>query len=145
TESLSNASSNPIFSTLKSKSWLTMRMFALKSVEEAAKFEVKEDDETLIVPAVITREDVYDYDGMLVYEPKEEIEEATLTAQNAWVVENHPAEIIVTKAEDIRGTVATAVFAEDRIKADLTFFKDRCSAKYLADLKKSRIKSVSIG
>jgi hypothetical protein len=121
-----------------------MRMYALKSVE-AGKFEVEEDAETLTVPAVITREDVYDYDGMLVYEPAEEIEEATLTAQNAWVVENHPSEVILTKAEDIKGTVAKAVFEEDRIKADLTFYKDRCSPQYLNDIKKGRIKSVSIG
>jgi hypothetical protein len=119
-------------------------MYGLKSLE-AGKFDVKEDAETLTVPAVITREDVYDYDGMLVYEPAEEIEEATLTAQNAWVVENHPSEVILTKAEDIKGTVAKAVFEEDRIKADLTFFKNRCSPQYLADIKKGRVKSVSIG
>lgn len=119
-------------------------MYALKSVQ-AGKFEIKEDDETLTVPAVITREDVYDYDGMLVYEHAQEIEEATLTARNAWVVEKHPSEVILTKTEDIRGSVAAAVFVEDRIKADLTFFKDLCSAKYLADVKKGRTKSVSIG
>ena len=121
-----------------------MRMYALKSVE-AGKFEIREDDETLTVPAVITREGVYDYDGMLVYESAEEIEEATLTAQNAWIVENHPAEVILTKAEDIKGTVAKAVFEGDRVKADLTFYKNRCSPQYLAEIKKSRIKSVSIG
>jgi hypothetical protein len=121
-----------------------MRMYALKSVE-AGKFEFREDDETLTVPAVITKEDVYDYDGMLVYEPAEEIEQAAFTAQNAWIVENHPVEVILTKAEDIKGTVAKAVFEEDRIKADLTFYKDRCSPQYLNDIKKGRIKSVSIG
>jgi hypothetical protein len=119
-------------------------MYALKSVE-AGKFEFREDDETLTVPAVITKEDVYDYDGMLVYEPAEEIEQAAFTAQNAWIVENHPVEVILTKAEDIKGTVAKAVFEEDRIKADLTFYKDRCSPQYLNDIKKGRIKSVSIG
>jgi hypothetical protein len=119
-------------------------MYALKSLE-AGKFEVKEDDESLTVPAVITREDVYDYDGMLVYEPAEEIEQAAFTAQNAWIVENHPPEVILTKAEDIRGRVVVASFEEDRIKADLTFYKNRCSLQYLADIKKGRIKSVSIG
>jgi hypothetical protein len=119
-------------------------MYALKSIE-TDKFEVREDAESLTVPAVITREDIYDYDGMLVYEPAEEIQEAALTAQNAWIVENHPAEIILTKAEDIRGRVAAAVFIKDRIKADLTFFKNRCSPQYLSDIKKARIKSVSIG
>jgi hypothetical protein len=97
------------------------------------------------VPAVITKEDVYDYDDMLVYEPAEEIEQAAFTAQNAWIVENHPAEVILTKAEDIRGRVASAAFEENRIKADLTFYKNRCSPQYLADIKKGRIKSVSIG
>jgi hypothetical protein len=121
-----------------------MRMYALKSLE-AGKFEFREDDETLTVPAVITKEDVYDYDGMLVYEPAEEIEQAAFTAQNAWVVENHPSEVILTKAEDVKGTVAKAVFEEDRIKADLTFYKNRCSPQYLSDIKKGRIKSVSIG
>jgi hypothetical protein len=121
-----------------------MRIYGLKSLE-AGEFEVEEDAETLTVPAVITREDVYDYDGMLVYEPAEEIEQAAFTAQNAWIVENHPAEVILTKAEDIKGTVAKAVFEEDRIKADLTFFKNRCSPQYLADIKKGRVKSVSIG
>ena len=122
-----------------------MRMYALKSVKEAGKFEIREDDKTVTVPAVITREGVYDYDGMLVYEPAEEIEETTLTARNAWIVENHPAEIIVTKTEDIRGSLASPVFAEDCIKTDLTFYKDRCSSKYLSDIKKGKIKSVSIG
>ncbi|MBX5320866.1 DUF2213 domain-containing protein, partial [Candidatus Bathyarchaeota archaeon A05DMB-3] len=121
-----------------------MRMYALKSLE-AGKFEFREDDETLTVPAVITKEDVYDYDGMLVYEPAEEIEQAAFTAQNAWIVENHPAEVILTKAEDIKGTVSKAVFEEDRIKADLTFYKDRCSPQYLSDIKKGKVKSVSIG
>jgi hypothetical protein len=119
-------------------------MYGLKSIE-AGKFEVRDDEESLTVPAVITREDVYDYDGVLVYEPAEEIEKTTFTAQNAWIVENHPAEVILTKAEDIRGRVASAVFEEDRIKADLTFYKSRCSPQYLADIKKARIKSVSIG
>ena len=37
------------------------------------------------------------------------------------------------------------MFVEDRIKADLIFFKDRYSPKYLADVKTGRAKSVSIG
>ena len=121
-----------------------MQMYSVKSVEPG-EFEIREDEETVTLPAVITREGVYDYDGMLVYEPAQEIEEATLSARNAWIVEDHPAELIVTRAEDIRGTLAAPVFVEDRIRTGLTFFKDRCSGKYLSDIKKRRIKSVSIG
>ena len=121
-----------------------MRKYALKSVE-VDRFEVQEDDETLTVPAVITREGVYDYDGMLVYEPAEEVEKAAFTAMNAWIVEEHPPEIILSDPKLIRGTVQNPVFIEDRIKADLVFFKNRCSPKYLEAVKTGKARSVSIG
>jgi hypothetical protein len=121
-----------------------MRKYALKSVE-VDRFEVQEDDETLTVPAVITREGVYDYDGMLVYEPAEEVEKAAFTAMNAWIVEEHPPEIILSDPKLIRGTVQNPVFIENRIKADLVFFKNRCSPKYLEAVKTGKARSVSIG
>ena len=49
-----------------------MRKYGLNSVETDG-LEIKEDNETLTVPAVITREGVYDYDGMLIYEPASEV------------------------------------------------------------------------
>ena len=121
-----------------------MRKYALNSVQ-ADKFEVTEDERTLTVSAVITREGVYDYDGMLVYEPAEEVEKAAFTAENAWIVEDHPPEIILSSPRLIRGTVRNPKFEKDRIKADLVFFKDRCSPKYLADIKSGKARSVSIG
>jgi hypothetical protein len=121
-----------------------MRRYALKSIA-VDKLEIREDENTLIVPAVITREDVYDYDGMKIYEPAEEIEKATFTAQNAWIVEEHPPEVILVNPKLIRGTVHNPTFVEDRIKADLMFFKSRCSPKYLEDIKTGKAKSVSIG
>jgi hypothetical protein len=116
----------------------------LKSVE-ADNLQIKEDDETLIVPAVITREGVYDYDGMLIYEPASEVEKAAFTALNAWVVEEHPPEIILSKPQLIRGTVQNPKFDKDRIKAELVFFKNRCSPQYLEHIKSGRARSVSIG
>jgi hypothetical protein len=121
-----------------------MRKYALKSVE-ADRFDIQEDDETLVVPAVITREGVYDYDGMLVYEPAEEVEKAAFTAMNAWIVEEHPPEIILSRPDLIRGTVRKPNFNRDRIKADLVFFKNRCSPKYLGDIKNGKARNVSIG
>jgi hypothetical protein len=121
-----------------------MRLYGLKSVKVES-VQVKEDDETLTVSAVITREGVYEYDGMLVYEPAEEVEKAAFTAMNAWIVEEHPPEIILSNPAMIRGTVRNPVFVEDRIKADLVFFKERCSPRYLNDVKKGRARSVSIG
>ena len=118
--------------------------YALKSLE-AGKFEFREDDETLTVPAIITREGVYDYDGMLIYEPAEEVEKAAFTAMNAWIVEEHPPEIILSKPQLIRGTVRNAKFEKDKIKAELVFFKNRCSPKYLEDIKNGKARSVSIG
>jgi hypothetical protein len=121
-----------------------MRKYGLKSVE-ADSVQIKEDEETLTVPAVITREGVYDYDGMLIYEPAAEVEKAAFTALNAWVVEEHPPEIILSKPQLIRGTVRNAKFEKDRIKAELVFFKNRCSPHYLEDIKTGKARSVSIG
>jgi len=86
-----------------------MRKYGLKSLE-AGSLQFKEDEETLIVPAVVTREGVYDYDSMLIYEPVSEVEKAAFTAMNAWVVEEHPPEIILSKPQLIRGTVRNAKF-----------------------------------
>jgi hypothetical protein len=97
------------------------------------------------VPAVITREGVYDYDGMLIYEPAEEVEKAAFTALNAWVVEEHPPEIILAKPQHIRGTVRNPQFEKDKIKAELVFFKNRCSPQYLEEIKTGKARSVSIG
>jgi hypothetical protein len=121
-----------------------MRKYDLKSVEVDS-LQIKEDAETLTVPAVITREGVYDYDGMLIYEPASEVEKATFTAMNAWVVEEHPPEIILAKPQLIRGTMRNPRFKKDKIKAELVFFKSRCSPEYLNDIKSGRTRSVSIG
>ncbi len=121
-----------------------MPRYALHSVA-VQEFKLQEDEHTLTVPAVITREGVYDYDGMLVYEPAEEVEKAAFTAANAWIVEEHPPEVILVDPAHIRGTVREPVFVEDRIKADLVFYKDRSSPKYLEEIKTGRAKSVSIG
>ncbi|MGF3573556.1 MAG: DUF2213 domain-containing protein [Candidatus Bathyarchaeia archaeon] len=121
-----------------------MWKYGLKSVE-ADNLQIKEDEETLIVPAVITREGVYDYDGMLIYEPASEVEKAAFTALNAWVVEEHPPEIILSKPQLIRGTVQNPKFEKDRIKAELVFFKNRCTPQYLEDIKNGKARSVSIG
>jgi len=118
--------------------------YGVKSVE-ADSLQIREDAETLTVPAVITREGVYDYDGMLIYEPAEEVEKAAFTATNAWVVEEHPPEIILSKPGLIRGTVRNAKFEKDCIKAELAFFKSRCTPQYLEDIKTGKARSVSIG
>jgi hypothetical protein len=99
-----------------------MRKYGLKSVE-ADSLQIKEDAETLTVPAVITREGVYDYDGMLIYEPASEVEKAAFTAMNAWVVEEHPPEIILSKPQLIRGTVRNPRFEKDKIKAEVGFLQ----------------------
>ncbi|MBC7121421.1 MAG: hypothetical protein H5T33_07665 [Candidatus Methanosuratus sp.] len=45
----------------------------MKSVE-VDNVQIKENEETLTVPAVITCEGVYDYNGMLIYEFASEVE-----------------------------------------------------------------------
>jgi hypothetical protein len=106
---------------------------------------IKEDDKTLSVPAVIAREIVQKYGDNRVYKPALELEKATFTAENAWITEDHPTEIILTNPKDIRGKVENPVFDKDRIKAELVFLKDRCSPKFLQSIKDGEVRSVSIG
>lgn len=125
-----------------------MRRFAADSFEIDSS-EIKEDEETLTVPAVIAHEIVQEYElageRVQVYKPREELEKAAFTAENAWIVETHPDIGIVRNVEDIRGTMRNAKFVNNRIKGDLIFFKNRCSPLYIEDIKNGKIKSVSIG
>jgi hypothetical protein len=121
-------------------------MYALKSIE-TDKFEVREDAESLIVPAVITREGVYEYGDMFTYEPAEILEEAAYAARHAVppLCEEHPPTIILDSIDLIRGSARNCTFEKDRIKADLVFDKKLCSPKYLNNIKAGKTKSVSIG
>jgi hypothetical protein len=121
-------------------------MYALKSVK-AAQFEIKEDEESLIVPAVITREGVYEYGDMFTYEPAEILEKAAYAARHAVppICEEHPSTIILDNAELIRGSARNCTFTQDRIRADLVFDKKLCSPKYLDYIKTGKARSVSIG
>lgn len=114
-------------------------------VLEIDELQIEEDDETLRVPAVIAREIVQKYGDDRVYKPREELEKATFTAENAWVTEDHPTEVILTNPKDIRGTVRNPAFVEDRIKGELVFLKDRCSPKFLQGIRDGQARSVSIG
>jgi hypothetical protein len=121
-------------------------MYALKSVE-TEKFEVKEDKQSLIVPAVISREGVYEYGDLLTYEPAHVLRKAASAAKHAVppLCEEHPPNIILDDAELIRGSARNCTFEENRIKADLFFDKKLCSAKYVDDIKTGKARSVSIG
>lgn len=86
-----------------------MRKYAADLLE-LDKLQIEEDDETLTVSAVIAREIVQKYGDDSVYKPALELEKATFTAENAWITEDHPAEIILTNPKDIRGKVENPVF-----------------------------------
>jgi len=123
-----------------------MRMYALKSVE-TEKFEIREDNKSLTVPAVITREGVYEYADMSTYEPAEILEKAAYAATHAVppLCEEHPPNILLDSIDLIRGSAHNCTFVEDRIQADLVFDKKLCSPKYLQDIKTGKARSVSIG
>jgi hypothetical protein len=121
-------------------------MYALKSVE-TEKFEIREDNKSLTVPAVITREGVYEYADMSTYEPAEILEKAAYAATHAVppLCEEHPPNILLDSIDLIRGSAHNCTFVEDRIQADLVFDKKLCSPKYLQDIKTGKARSVSIG
>lgn len=119
--------------------------FAVHEVELDS-LQIREDEETLSVPAVITREDVYTYEDIGdVYLPKEELGNVAFTAAFAPIVEDHPAEIIVVNPDLVRGRLTDLEVEYNRVKSNLIFFKQRCSPKYLIDIRSAKVKSVSIG
>lgn len=124
----------------------TRVLFATWSVELDA-LKIKEDEETLSVPAVITKEAVYHYEDLdaYVYLPRGELENVAFTAQFAPVVERHPNFIVVAEPDEVRGKLTNLKVAEDRVRTNIVFFKNRCSPKYLEDIKTQKARSVSIG
>ncbi len=119
--------------------------FGIDSLQIQKDAEITETATSLVVPAVITREAVLEYDFGPCYQPATVVKKASFSALDAWIVENHPQEIIVSRVDDLRGKVRDPKFQSGRIRANLEFFKDRCSPKYLEGIRSGDIRSVSIG
>lgn len=125
-----------------------MRKIGISLAEVDATKIVEDSEEFLVVPATIAREGVFPYPEGKAYKPAAELKEAAWTAEGAWVVaEKHPDTIVLTTREDIKGKLENAKFCDkiNGITGDLRFFKAKCDAAFLAEIKAGKRKDVSLG
>ena len=109
---------------------------------------VEDSDEFLVVPAIIAREGVFPYPEGKAYKPAAELKEAAWTAEGAWVVaEKHPDTVVLTVRDDIKGKVENPKFCEkiNGIIGNLRFFRAKCDAKFLDEIKSGKRRDVSLG
>ena len=125
-----------------------MRKIGTSHAEVDASKIVEDSDEFLVVPAIIAREGVFPYPEGKAYKPASELKDAAFTAEGAWVVaEKHPDTIVLTVRNDIKGKVEGAKFSDEinGILGNLRFFKAKCDAAFLAEIKTGKRKDVSLG
>jgi len=114
---------------------------------------VEENDDFLVMPAIITREMVQPYPQGRAYKPAEELEEAAWTADGRWLT----TEQLLVRREDVKGRVENPRFVKDLldpktrrpmdrgIRADLRFFKNKIPLQLIEELKNGMCRDVSIG
>lgn len=98
-------------------------------------------DGVLPVPAVIARNMVYDYAGLKVLKPFDELEAAARFADGIPITREHPDAGIVTDRAEILGFLKNPIAENDELKGILEI-SDR---DLIADVQSGKIKEVSIG
>ncbi len=119
---------------------------------------VEENDEYLVMSAVIARELVQEYPEGKAFKPAEELEKAAWTADGRWVATmEHPDTGLIVRRTDVKGRIEQPEFAKDitcpktkrpmirGIRANIKWFKDRVPRNIIDDVKSRALRDVSIG
>lgn len=119
---------------------------------------LQDDDEYLVMPAVIASEIVHEYDNGWAYKPADELEKAAWTAEGRWVkILSHPDTMFIERQDDIYGKMENPRFVKNLkdpktgrpmrrgIKADIRWFKKRCPPDVIEKIKSGALRDVSIG
>jgi hypothetical protein len=119
---------------------------------------IQDDQEVLVMRAVIASEMTQKYEDGIAYKSAEELEKAAWTANGRWVkVLSHPASKVITQRGDINGIMENAHFRKDLndpktnrpcrrgIEVDVKWFKDRTSKEVLDQARSLTLKDNSIG
>jgi hypothetical protein len=125
-----------------------VRKIGISLAEVDATKIVEDSNEFLVVPAIIAREGVFPYPEGKAFKPAQELKEAAWTAEGAWIVaEKHPDTVILTVRDDIKGKVENTKFCDkvNGILGNLRFFKGKCDAGFLDEIKTGKRKDVSLG
>jgi hypothetical protein len=108
---------------------------------------IREDEEALVVPAVLTRESILPFDAGFGYRPATELKDAAWTLEGAWVVAyNHIATVFVTDRADIRGKVENVRFDGkiNGVVGDIRFLKSCCDEVFLEGVRSGSLRDVSV-
>ncbi len=133
-----------------------------KIVSDFGSFEdakiILDDDNFLVMRAVIASEIVHAYPEGLAYKPADELEKAAWTANGRWVkVLSHPTDRYINSRGDINGQMENARFRRDLldpktkrpcrrgIEVDVRWFKDRTPKDVLEQARNLTLRDNSIG
>lgn len=119
---------------------------------------LQDDDDFLVMPAVIASEIVHKYSDGWAYKPASELEKAAWTADGRWVtILKHPDTALLQNAEDIYGKIEHPRFVKDLIdpktkrpnrrgiRADVKWFKNKVPETVISQIKSGDLRDVSIG
>jgi hypothetical protein len=124
-----------------------LRTIRVSKAEFDSSKQIRENEDALVVPAILTRESILPFIDGRGYRPANELRDAAWTLEGAWVVAlNHVNSVFVTSRADIRGRVENARFCGkiNGVLGDIRFFKNRCDQKFLDDVKCGELKDVSV-
>lgn len=119
---------------------------------------ILDDDQYLVMPAVIASEIVHQYKEGWAYKPASELEKAAWTADHRWVkILSHPETALLQTAKDIYGIIENPRYVKNLmdpktkrpmrkgIRADIKWFKDKVPEPVIEQIKNGELRSVSIG
>jgi len=124
-----------------------MRTVRAEYVSFDSSRQTREDNDTLVVPAVLTRESILPFSDGFGYRPASELQAAAWTLEGAWVVAyDHISTVFPVSRDDIRGRVLNVKFDRsiNGVRGDICFFKQLCSERLLADVKAGVLRDVSV-
>lgn len=124
-----------------------MKMIRAEIVKFDSARQIREDQESLVVPAILTRESVLPFSDGRGYRSAKELEAAAWTLEGAWVVAyDHIVTVFPTSREDIRGKVESVKFdaAIQGVRGDIRFLKAFCDQALLDGVRKGDLKDVSV-
>jgi len=119
---------------------------------------ILDDDNYLVMPAVIASEIVHQYKEGWAYKPASELEKAAWTADHRWVkILSHPETALLQTTQDIYGIVENPKFVKNLmdpktkrpmrkgIRADIKWFKDKVPEPVIEQIRNGELRAVSIG
>lgn len=124
-----------------------MQTFRTNKVEFDSTRQIREDENSLVVPTIFTRESILPFSDGKGYRSAKELQDAAETLEGKEIVTyNHIATVFVTNRADIRGHARNVKFSPEinGIIGDSQFLKAKCDAAFLANVKTGKLKDVSV-